>query len=255
MPLFCIGPPYSRLTEATHDADITHLPRGSVLLLSPGEASHARVLLEVQRISSAAPSALLLVTSPRSAVFSGAELQALLRAGAAGLVISQDPPTADPVVRAARRASLSLEGQIPARLRLFGRPVSRGLEAAIEILVKAPPGCGVKAWAEAVGEPPRTLEYHLVEVWHAPAARRLVELVHGLHGVRALQQKPEISVEAALAEAGFLRPQTGRDLVKRLCGARPSEIRQLIGWYWALENWLPIFWPGDVQRAEARLGA
>jgi methylphosphotriester-DNA--protein-cysteine methyltransferase len=127
-------------------------------------------------------------------------------------------------------------------LRLLGYPVDASFELALELLVDSPPGWDTSDWATALGHSTRSLERHCAERWRVPSPRRWLELVQVIRAVQAMQMNADDTVESALAQAGFQNARTGRELVTRICRASPSQVRNLIGWYWIIERWCQAFW-------------
>lgn len=245
MHLFLYEAPYIAPTHLVTGGRVPPPRRGTVLYLSAGSDPFPDVLVEATRLSRAAPAALLLVSRDIFEPLTGSQLESLKAVGVSGFFPNGGRQSAESVAAAARAAAESVKGQVTFRLGLVGRAIPRVLEGLIDVLMEGPPGTGVAGWARAAGESKRSLQRRFSEVWCAPSPRRWVELARSIHAVQKLQRSATLNVDAALAAAGLQRAQTGRDLLRKVCGASPVEIRQSIGWYWVVEHWQRVCWPAE----------
>lgn len=238
--LYVCTPPYSQVSERRTCSCLHGLPRGSIVFLP----NHFLSLLA--DVASSVPWALTLVGVQTGETITFAEVEALRCAGASAIaMIGGREPDLATVLRAARTAGGTVRGQMGPRLRLFGRIVPAEFEAALEMLVNSPGARTIADWAAAIGESVRWLERRCANEWRVPNPRRWLELVCAVRAVQILQAQPHASIESVLARASFQKAQTGRELLKKVCGCSPAKIRDLIGWYWAVEHWCRFFWPED----------
>ena len=235
--LFVTAPPYTRLLDAIPPLRQRVVPRG---LIATVTASSDLAFVVAERVGRAMPSALLLVSTPVDLLVTSELLRTFETMGVSAL-IPNPAPDLSTVLAAARGVSVGA-GDVGPRLRLMGCRVTLALEHAIDALVADPTVETVAAWAGRLNQSARSLERQCATQWQAPPPRRWLELARALHAVKILQGRREATIEAALFEAGFKRPDTGRQVLGRVCGACPVEIRDLYGWYWCLEHWRRVFW-------------
>jgi hypothetical protein len=235
--LYLSTPPYGTLTECWFGNHLKHLPDGAIVLICNQAPSF------VGRVVWAASTALIMVELPAGEVIGCTDFD-LLRCAGASAILAMDgqTPQLATLLAAARTAGGSARGQLGPRLRCLGYTVASRFELALELLVGSPSGWDTNDWAIAMGESVRSLERRCAERWLVPTPRRWLELVRAIRAVQIMQSNTHEPVESMLAKAGFQNARTGRDLVKKVCGAPPGRARDLIGWYWIINRWCQAFW-------------
>lgn len=254
LEIFLLEAPYIRLSPI---CTLSSLPIGSVVVArNAGGCEYCFLTRELRCVLREAPTAIVLASSPSPGEQSEADLSALHTAGIDDWVSPE--ASLEEVVAVARRAAGVLDGNLTLRLELLIGRISLPMRSAFAALLQASPFRWVSEWAWTQAIEERTLQVDCIR-WSAPSPKRFLELRLVLEIVRSLQQHPDWSVERALGEAGCMRPQTGRDLVKKLCGIPASEARKPMGLYWILERWVRLYWagarvlPSSSQKSEPRV--
>lgn len=236
---YMCAPPYARLEEQRTLDELRQLSVGSILLVTRVPRS------VIALVARAAPSALLIVGIEAADSISVDAFDALRRVGASGiLVLDNNRSDIAALIRAARIAAASSSGQIGPRLNLLGHRLEPAFEHVLEALVGNVSMRTTRAWASAIGESVRTFERRCAQEWLLPSPRRWLELIRTIRLVQALQGDVRSSIESVFTAHGFETAQTGRDLLRRVGGASPTQSRALIGWYWVLGSWEQTFWNG-----------
>jgi hypothetical protein len=234
---YTCAPPYDRLDESRTLNELEHLAMGAVILVTRVPQSL------IEAVARAGPSSLLIVGIEAADTVTGDQFDALRRVGASGiLVLREGTPDIATLIRAARIAAATSSGQIGPRLELLGHSLTPAFEHALETLVRTISTRTTRAWANALGESVRTFERRCAQEWLVPSPRRWLELVRTIRLVQALQRDSRSSVESVLTAEGFEKAQTGRDMLRRVGAASPTQSRELIGWYWVVELWQRTFW-------------
>lgn len=247
--LYVLSPPYGELGESIAVGDLPKPPRGSIVYLDQADCGLDDLVLEAKSTAQKAPAAMLIIGVDRSLPLPLNALESLRSAGRCALVPS-GRRTAAEILAVARETGPALDKQVVIRLRLFGATLSSQLRNALLDLLRGRATWKVEDWARALDLSERTLKRRLSHDWAAPGPPEWVRLVCSLRAVVALETHESRSVEEVLAEAGFGSPKRGRASLQRVTGLSPAEIRQLVGWYWALEHWLQTVWPAALAQSE-----
>jgi AraC-like DNA-binding protein len=236
--LLHLGPPYERPVPCRQErADILDLPPGSVLILDlsaePGDwgALHETM----RRIRSEAPLlplALRIDTSRVNVLNAAIQIaQMPVRAVIGGEGYGQ-------ALRRQLTRPADLPGDVVEWLSLRGIRFSPAVKHLLHgIFALAPHSPTVAPLLIRIGTSESSARFRLQKKCLPPPGRWL-QVARALTAALHLQARPDRALLPLALSLGYADHSALSHLLGRAFGARPSEIRERLGWEWLLDRWL-----------------